>query len=109
MITIEFDMDKYSVTFKGHAQSEETDTQGNDLVCAAISALFYTLAENLERIPEFIRKGSLKKTVGKGDASISCTPIKKYECNVSQLYLFVYNGMQMFEDAYPDSVKVLVR
>ena len=44
MTEITYNHQEKKVTIKGHAQSGE---YGNDLVCAAVSALTYTLAENI--------------------------------------------------------------
>lgn len=44
MISIQYDRDGISVSVEGHARSAP---EGHDTVCAAVTCLFYTLAENV--------------------------------------------------------------
>lgn len=43
MISVQYDREGVSVSVEGHARSGQ---EGHDLVCAAVTTLFYTLAEN---------------------------------------------------------------
>lgn len=96
MVTIEFDRDNLCVTAKGHAQSGEA---GHDLVCAATSALIYTLAADVERLghPSTIR-------LEEGDAEISCTPGEDYRLMVTFLFESLCVGFEMLSVDYPEFV-----
>lgn len=96
MVNIEFNRDKLAVTVKGHAQSGEA---GHDLVCAATSALVYTLAADVERLgqPSVIR-------LEEGDAEISCEPNDDYRMMVTFLFESICVGFEMLSVDYPEFV-----
>ena len=109
MITITFDMNDYSVIFSGHAESKVRDDENHDMVCACASILFYTLHDNICQFTEWMEKGSVKTSINKGDAMVSCKPAKKYEQNVTLMYLFAYNGLKLLADDYPDNLTVILK
>ena len=103
MITVTFDMSKYEVKFKGHAGQGDP---GHDLVCASASMLFYTLWENLSQMEEMLCKDSFKSVSKAGNASIKCKPLKKFEPNITLVYLVIYNGLQLLAGDYSDFIEV---
>lgn len=100
MVSIEFDRDNLCVTVKGHAQSGEA---GHDLVCAATSALVYTLAADVERLcqPSAIR-------LEEGDAEISCSPDADYRLMVTFLFESICVGFEMLSVDYSEFVSYVI-
>lgn len=103
MITIETNMKNYEVKISGHAEFAEN---GKDIVCAGISALFYTLYEVLfENKEQMLEPNSLTAIMNGGNGTISCKPKKEYVGNVQLMYMTILTGLKMMADNYPDYVK----
>lgn len=105
MITIKTNMKKYEVKISGHADFDE---KGKDIVCAGISALFYTLYEVLYQNQVMLEPKSLKAIMNEGAGTISCKPKKEYEGNAQLMYMTVLTGFKMMADNYPEYVKFVV-
>lgn len=104
MISVEVNTNTHVVTMKGHAQHSE----GNDVVCAAASMLFYTLAESLLKAKHMLRHKKLEIKAVSGDSKISCNPISKYIPNINLMLWVFCNGMQLLANNYPDCVELIV-
>lgn len=65
MIDIRYNIKDYTVSIDGHAGSAE---KGNDLICAAVSALAHTLEANLRQLESVgaLEKMAADLTDGKG-------------------------------------------
>ena len=63
MITVKYNPKKYEVSISGHADSAE---KGHDLICSAVSTLFYTLYEVLVENTDMI-DGPIKATMKDGN------------------------------------------
>lgn len=79
-----------------------------DLVCAACTALAYTLAQavldaetHMEQEPTI----DLREGYGK----ISCRPGKVYLPGMMAIYHAVYRGFELLSTSYPQSIKVYAR
>lgn len=90
------------IRFKGHANSAP---KGMDIVCAAVSTLFYTLAENLEInaewIDEYIIDDSSEEKV------IYAKSEGGFSLDLHVYYDFIMNGLKALERDYPDFVKII--
>ena len=105
MINVTVDMSKHEVTVSGHAQYAE---EGKDIVCAAVSILFYTLVETLEAGHDMLSHKNVKKTIKKGESCVSCKPLKAYEANINLIFFTIMNGIQLLADDYPENVAFTV-
>ena len=105
MIESKVNMNEYCVEVKGHAN---TAPKGEDIVCAGVSALFYTLYEVLEQNRQMLEKKSLKSIMIDGEGTIYCTPKKEYEGNVQMMYLTVLTGLNLMAESYPQYIKMVV-
>ena len=96
MITVEFNPKTYTLDVTGHA---EHGKKGEDIVCAAISTLFYTLAESL-----YVSKHMLAEDIvfsdEDGNGHLSCKPKAEYEANVSLIYWTILNGFDIVSKNY---------
>ncbi len=105
MINITFNPKTMELEVKGHAGAGK---KGKDIVCSAISTLFYTLGEALYESAEMLEEAPIFKDE-EGDGYLSCTP--KAECagTIARTYWTVLVGMEMIAGQYPKNVTFTVK
>ena len=97
MIEITFDPEKLDLRITGHAGAGEA---GHDLVCCAVSTLFYTLAECLTDCSEMLEEEMIYE-YEEGNGHIQCTPKARYLAIIQRTYYTVLTGLHMLAKAYP--------
>ena len=104
MIDITFNPNTFTLDITGHAGHGK---KGEDIVCAAISTLFYTLGESL-----FISRDMMAEDIvfsdEEGNGHISCKPKAKYEANVSLIYWAILNGFELVSKNYKNFINLKV-
>ena len=104
MINITFDAKNLKLKVEGHANHGK---KGEDIVCAAISTLFYTLGECLMQSERMLKSSpTFKDKDGKG--VVCCTPKKEFEGNIARTYWTILTGMELVANNYPDNVNFKV-
>ena len=93
------------VTVRGHAG---TAPAGQDLVCAAVSTLTYTLAENVAQLHRWRKVAKPKIRLENGDAEISCVPAAACRSAVMDVFEAVCIGFALLEEKYPDVISYRV-
>lgn len=104
MIEIKFEPNTFTLDISGHA---EHGKKGEDIVCSAISTLFYTLAESLCRGEQMMQEDIVFFDKG-GNGHISCKPKEEYEANVSLIYWTILTGMEFIANNYEKNVSLNV-
>ena len=105
MINITFVPQSLELRVEGHAQHGK---KGEDIVCAAISTLFYTLGEALHQSGDMMTSPVVfKDNDGKG--YIKCYPKEEYMGNVIRTYWTILVGMELVANNYPNNVTFQVR
>lgn len=104
MITVKFNPETYTLDVTGHA---EHGKKGEDIVCSAISALFYTLAESLYSSKEMLAEDIVFSDED-GNGHLSCKPKAEYEANVSLIYWTILNGFELVSKNYEKNVEMVV-
>ena len=104
MINITFKPDTFTLDITGHAKHGK---KGEDIVCSAISSLFYTLGEALHESREML-DGELIFRDEDGNGHLSCKPKKEYEANISLIYWTILKGFELIEKNYKKNVKLSV-
>lgn len=104
MITVEFNPKTYTIDVTGHA---EYDEKGKDIVCAAISTLFYTLAESLYASKHMLAEDIVFSDED-GNGHLSCKPKAEYEGNVSLIYWTILTGFELVEKNYKKNINLLI-
>lgn len=102
MIEVTYHRTYHRITVKGHAQCGE---QGHDLVCAAVSGLVLTAAEN---VASFVAQGNARDPVVKlqeGDAEITMTPSRKMKSVATLMLDTICTGFQVYESLYPENIR----
>lgn len=102
MINITFKPETLELEVKGHAEFKKN---GEDIVCAAISALFYTLAQSLVDSEEMLIEAPAFKEEN-GNGYISSKPKKEFEGNIQRSYWTILVGMELIANEYKDFVKL---
>ena len=101
MIKIAFDPEKYEIKIKGHANHGK---KGEDIVCAAVSALFYTLGKALVDSSDMLLEPPICKDES-GNAIISCKPKPEYEGYIARSYWTILEGFDFLAKSYEKNVK----
>lgn len=104
MINITFNPNTFTLDIKGHANHGK---KGEDIVCSAISTLFYTLAESLYQVKHLMTEDIVFSDED-GNGHISCKPKKEYESNVSLVYWTILNGFDLVAKNYKKFVKLKI-
>ena len=104
MINIEFNPKDFTLDITGHA---EHGKKGEDIVCSAISTLFYTLAQSMLDAKEMMAEDIVFSDED-GNGHLSCKPKAEYEANVSLIYWTILNGFELVAENYKENVKLSV-
>lgn len=104
MIEITFDPKNFELKIEGHAGQAE---HGHDIVCSAVSILFYTLAENLSQSEEMLKKHPIIN-IEDGNGYIKCRPKKEYTGNIALIYRSVLVGLELLAGQYPEYINFKV-
>lgn len=102
MVLINYDSDNHELTVDGHANFAKT---GEDIVCAAISILVYTLGACLSE--EYLDE-TIEMEIGVGRSRIKCVPKEEYIGNVDLIYATIITGFELLAKVYPANVKLKV-
>ena len=104
MIKIEFKPNEYELTITGHAGHGK---KGEDIVCSAISTLFYTLVKSLSECEKmFEEKLDYEYKDGKG--YIKCKPKVAFEGNISLIFWTILNGFEAIAEIFEKNVELVV-
>lgn len=95
------------VVIEGHAKSGEA---GHDLVCAATSALAYTLATNVAHM----KKGGCLRIAPQiklesGDAEIRCAPRRRFKATATLIFDTICVGFEMLAQQYPQNISYEIK
>jgi len=90
---------------QGHAM---TAPKGEDLICAGVTALVYTLAQSLQFLYEQDRlKERPKVQICEGYANIKAMPKKIAEGEVLMAFWVLQSGFYVLEHNYPKSISLM--
>lgn len=100
MLNITFKPKTLELEITGHAKY---GNEGGDIVCAAISSLFYTLYETLNQSAEMQEKAPKFKDEY-GDGYLRSYPKKEYEGNIACIYRTILIGLELIAKNYTKNV-----
>ncbi len=103
MIRVRYTPDKFRVTVEGHAGSAE---RGRDLICAAVSTLVLTLAENVARMKKAGWLEGHGVEIMAGKARIQCLPREEWTGAAEVVFGAVFAGFELLGRKWPEFVKV---
>lgn len=107
MVTVRYSPDKHILKMKGHADFGEV---GTDIICAAISTIYYNLCQMFHTYPkEAFKELDMKEATGKnGVTSIKCTPAEGYETWIDHDFLYALRGFEMIQGQYPECLNLII-
>lgn len=105
MIEITFNAKTLELSVKGHA---EHGNKGEDIICSAVSILFYTLAETLTNSKEMLSQNP-RIEMEDGNGTISCVPKDIYEANISLIYMTILNGFSLLAENYEENIRFFIK
>ena len=100
MIEIKFNPKKLSLEVSGHAGQAE---KGKDIVCSAVSILFYTLAQAVVDSAEMLTEEP-KVVIEDGNGFVSCKPKKEFLSAIQRTYWTVLTGIELLVGEYKDYI-----
>ena len=102
MVEITYDRQRHRLTAMGHAAAGR---KGEDLVCAAVSALVLTVSANVAElaITEEVRRPVLQ--LRDGDSRISCVPAPEMIPVVTMIFDTVCSGFELLQTLYPENIR----
>lgn len=101
MIRVVYHRKYHRLTVDGHAHSGEA---GHDLVCAAVSALAYTLGAS---VANMAAAGQIRDAVTRfqsGHAEVACRAPHKLNATVTLVFDTVCVGFELLAGKYPQNV-----
>lgn len=102
MIRVCYDSGGFRVAITGHAGAGKA---GEDVVCAAVSALAWTLAGNVSALESQGAVKELHLRLEKGCCHISCAPLPMYRSQVRLIFGAVCLGLAGLARRYPEYVE----
>ena len=106
MIEISYCPSLCSVTIAGHAGSAP---RGDDLVCAAVTALAQTLAANVGELAAHGVLTDKRVYLTPGAAEIRCTPRQEFRSVAVLVFDVVCTGLEKLAQAYPQYLRYEVQ
>ena len=104
MIEAVLDRQNLRLTMDGHAGGGE---KGHDLVCAAATALAYTLAGNVAKLcaedKRHVRRPVL--VLEEGHAEIACDAVHGMQAVAELVFDSVCMGFELLAQRYPENIK----
>lgn len=107
MIDIKIDRkdDKYIVSIQGHAGYVD---YGNDIVCASISILYYTLAHSIIDLYDKDRIKNYSIKTEAGNSSIEFEAINSDIKELNTVLQTIATGFMLMQENYKDNVRLAV-
>ena len=106
MIQVVYHRSYHRLTVEGHAHSGEP---GHDLVCAAASALAYTLAANVANMADNGQVRIPSMELSNGKAEISCNPVSRFKNTVTLVFDSVCVGFELLAKNYNEYIQYKIR
>ena len=101
MIKIRYYRENHRVEIVGHACCGEL---GHDTVCAAVSALAYTLAEFVLHLHSAGQSSGKCVKLKVGNARIGCRPRREFSAPVTLVFDALCGGFELIAREHPEAV-----
>lgn len=105
MVNITFEPKNFTLEVTGHAGQDE---KGHDIVCSALSMLFYTLAQSVTMSERMLKEEPVIR-FDDGNGYIQCTPKEEYIGNISLVHWTIMNGFELLVEEYPQYISFRVK
>ena len=98
MIRVTYSREALWLSVEGHAES---GPYGQDLVCAAVSALILALGEAFRSLETEEKLEDLRQDLGRGSAYLRCEPLDPFRKEAETALTTVTLGLRCLEKLYP--------
>lgn len=102
MINVKIDPTEYKVEIDGHAGYAP---HGSDIVCSAVSILYFALVHTLEDKKEMLIDGVFLSRTG-DKVSVKAMPYEGYVSVIEAVYDTFTTGIRLLTENYPDHVSL---
>ena len=102
MVEVTYDRYQHRLAVTGHAGGGE---KGQDLVCAAVSALVLTLSTNVADLVLADKACRPVLKLGEGDSLIGCVPTPRMIPVVTLVFDTVCSGFELLQTLYPENIR----
>lgn len=104
MINVVYSQKDYSLKINGHSGYA---SNGNDIVCAGASTLFYTLCQTLLSLDfEKYFQTPPELNIKSGDSYVKCVPEYDYRSVIDNVFFTIINGFELLESEYPNFINI---
>lgn len=93
--------ESFGMLITGHAGAGE---KGQDLVCAAASALAQALSTRAETVPAYHAK--IRRNTESASVSVVCTPGKKAREGCREMFETILTGFELLAESFQENVRV---
>lgn len=104
MIEIKFNPKELELSVTGHAGAAE---KGKDIVCSAVSMLFYTLAQAVADSEDMLTEAPVIE-IEDGNGSVSCKPKGVFLATMQRTYWTVLTGFELAAHEYKEYINFTV-
>ena len=104
MIEIRFVPENMELKVSGHAGQAE---KGRDIVCSAVSILFYTLAQAIADSEELLEEKPVIE-IEDGNGYVSCKPKQEFLPTMQRTYWTILTGFELLTQEYKDYVSFAI-
>lgn len=104
MIEIKFKPNELEVSVTGHAGAAE---KGKDIVCSAVSILFYTLAKAVSDSLDALKEEPVIH-IEDGNGLVSCKPKEVFLGTMQRTYWTILEGFELLAIEYNDYISFSV-
>ena len=104
MIEIKFKPKELELSITGHAGAAE---KGKDIVCSAVSILFYTLAQAVSDSENMLMEAPVIE-IEDGNGSVSCKPKEVFLATMQRTYWTVLTGIELLSQEYKEYINFTV-
>ncbi len=101
MTKVTYDEDNFCLTMEGHAGAAPA---GEDLVCAALSMLMFTLQAAVQDHIEILMPSVYQAD---GAMSVRCSPAPRQKKTCRTLYRTIFAGWELLGKQYPEYGQVI--
>lgn len=90
-----------TVYVRGHAHYAE---EGKDIICAAVSAIVWTLAETVQKLVSENKAMEPKVRLGSGKAEVAVDARPDYEAEIKMIFGYICTGFEHIAQESADYV-----
>jgi uncharacterized protein YsxB (DUF464 family) len=101
MTRVDYDPESFRMEIRGHAGAAPA---GQDIVCAGISVLSYTLINAAMSVPEY--DGHTLVNEGEALIRVECCPDEEHEELCREMFRVIWQGFETIAESFPQHIQL---